>query len=235
MDFCTGLLASNSVLGALAARERTGRGQHVAVSLYETGLFMLVNVASNYLAAGREAGRYGNGHPSIVPYTTYPTRDGMMAVAVGNDGQFAKLAQAVGRWGNWFNQELFGEPTDRPWGLEIDLEHRPLGYLDVETFHPVFLYEFGWNLLGVIVLLVLDRFVRFRPPALFALYVAWYTAFRAYEETIRIDAAGSSNYTDADGNLPEQANDIMFDAGYYDGWVAQRGVIANPLLWTQLD
>jgi prolipoprotein diacylglyceryl transferase len=99
------------------------------------------------------------------------------------------LAQAVGRWGNWFNQELFGEPTDRPWGLEIDLEHRPLGYLDVETFHPVFLYEFGWNLLGVIVLLVLDRFVRFRPPALFALYVAWYTAFRAYEETLRIDEA----------------------------------------------
>jgi prolipoprotein diacylglyceryl transferase len=99
------------------------------------------------------------------------------------------LAQAVGRWGNWFNQELFGEPTDRPWGLEIDLEHRPLGYLDSETFHPVFLYEFTWNLIGVVVLLVLDRFVRFRPPALFALYVAWYTAFRTYEETLRIDQA----------------------------------------------
>jgi len=99
------------------------------------------------------------------------------------------LAQAIGRWGNWFNQELFGEPTDRPWGLEIDLAHRPLEYLDSETFHPVFLYEFGWNLLGVIVLLVLDRFVRFRPPALFALYVAWYTAFRTYEETLRIDQA----------------------------------------------
>jgi prolipoprotein diacylglyceryl transferase len=99
------------------------------------------------------------------------------------------LAQAIGRWGNWFNQELFGEPTDRPWGLEIDVAHRPLEYLDFETFHPVFLYEFGWNLLGVIVLLVLDRFVRFRPPALFALYVAWYTAFRTYEETLRIDQA----------------------------------------------
>ncbi|MEX2645302.1 MAG: prolipoprotein diacylglyceryl transferase [Gaiellaceae bacterium] len=99
------------------------------------------------------------------------------------------LAQAIGRWGNWFNQELFGEPTDRPWGLEIDLAHRPLGYLDSETFHPVFLYEFTWNVVGVIVLLVLDRFVRFRPPALFALYVAWYTAFRTYEETLRIDQA----------------------------------------------
>jgi prolipoprotein diacylglyceryl transferase len=99
------------------------------------------------------------------------------------------LAQAIGRWGNWFNQELFGEPTDRPWGLEIDLAHRPLAYLESETFHPVFLYEFTWNLVGVILLLVLDRFVRFRPPALFALYVAWYTAFRTYEETLRVDQA----------------------------------------------
>ena len=97
------------------------------------------------------------------------------------------LAQAVGRWGNWFNQELFGKPTDLPWGLEIDLEHRPLGYLDQETFHPVFLYEFAWNLLGVGVLLLLDRRFRFRPPALFALYVAWYTAFRTFEETLRVD------------------------------------------------
>jgi prolipoprotein diacylglyceryl transferase len=99
------------------------------------------------------------------------------------------LAQAVGRWGNWFNQELFGKPTDLPWGLEIDLQHRPLGYLDDATFQPVFLYEFTWNLIGVIVLLLLDRVVRFRPPALFALYVAWYTAFRTFEETLRIDPA----------------------------------------------
>jgi prolipoprotein diacylglyceryl transferase len=99
------------------------------------------------------------------------------------------LAQAVGRWGNWFNQELYGEPTDLPWGLEIDLEHRPedINLLQEDTFHPVFLYEFAWNLLGVGVLLLLDRFFRFRPPALFALYVAWYTAFRAFEETLRID------------------------------------------------
>ena len=112
VDFCTGLLASNSVLGALAARERTGRGQHVEVSLYETGLFMLVNVASNYLAAGREAGRFGNGHPSIVPYTTYPTRDGMMAVAVGNDGQFAKFAHAIGR-SEWAADQRYIKNKDR--------------------------------------------------------------------------------------------------------------------------
>jgi prolipoprotein diacylglyceryl transferase len=99
------------------------------------------------------------------------------------------LAQAIGRWGNWFNQELYGEPTDLPWALEIDLEHRPedIDLLQEDTFHPVFLYEFLWNLFGVGVLLLLDRLFRFRPPALFALYVAWYTAFRAFEETLRID------------------------------------------------
>ena len=106
------MLASNQILGALAARVNTGRGQHVEVSLYETGLFMLVNVASNYLAAGREGGRYGNGHPSIVPYTTYPTRDGVMAVAVGNDAQFAKFAQAIGR-GEWAQDARFIKTKDR--------------------------------------------------------------------------------------------------------------------------
>jgi len=112
VDVCTGMLASNSILGALAARERAGRGQHVELSLYETGLFMLANVASNYLAAGREGGRYGNGHPSIVPYTTYPTRDGMMAIAVGNDAQFAKFAQAVGR-AEWAQDARFIMNKDR--------------------------------------------------------------------------------------------------------------------------
>lgn len=112
VDVCTGMLASNSILGALAARHRTGRGQHLEVSLYETSLFMLANVASNYLVGGREGGRFGNGHPSIVPYTTYPTRDGMMAVAVGNDGQFAKFAQAVGR-AEWSADPRFAKNKDR--------------------------------------------------------------------------------------------------------------------------
>src|SRR5450830_1543027 len=76
VDVCTGMLACNSILAALNARHRTGRGQKVEVSLYETSLAMLANVASNYLAAGRDGGRFGNGHPSIVPYTTYPTADG---------------------------------------------------------------------------------------------------------------------------------------------------------------
>jgi prolipoprotein diacylglyceryl transferase len=97
------------------------------------------------------------------------------------------LAQAIGRWGNYFNQELFGKPTDLPWGLEIDPANRPAGYAQFETFHPTFLYESLWNLLGVAVLLVLDRRLRIKPPGLFALYVAWYTFGRTFEELLRID------------------------------------------------
>ena len=81
------------------------------------------------------------------------------------------LAHGVGRFGSWWNQELFGKPTSRPWGLEIDPENRPFEYATSETFHPTFLYEFLYVTAAAILLLVLDRFIRFRPPALFALYV----------------------------------------------------------------
>ena len=96
VDVCTGMLASNSILAALNARSRTGKGQKVEVSLYESSLAMLVNVAASYLAAGRGAGRFGNGHPSIVPYTTYAAADAMLALAVGNDSQFGKCAGVLG-------------------------------------------------------------------------------------------------------------------------------------------
>jgi succinate--hydroxymethylglutarate CoA-transferase len=96
VDLTTGMLACNAVLAAMQARIRTGRGQKTEVSLYESGLFLLANVASNYLATGRKPGRYGNGHPNIVPYTTYSASDGMIAVAVGNDAQFAKFSAALG-------------------------------------------------------------------------------------------------------------------------------------------
>ena len=96
VDVCTGMLASNSILAALNARERTGKGQKVELSLYETSLAMLVNVAASYLAAGRNAGRFGNGHPSIVPYTSYQTADAMIALGVGNERQFARLADVLG-------------------------------------------------------------------------------------------------------------------------------------------
>jgi formyl-CoA transferase len=96
VDVCTGMLACNSILAALNARHRTGRGQKVEVSLYESSLAMLVNVASNVLVSGKGGGRFGNGHPSIVPYTTYRAADAMMALAVGNDGQFARTAEVLG-------------------------------------------------------------------------------------------------------------------------------------------
>src|SRR5918999_48899 len=97
VDICTGMLACNSILAALQARHRTGKGQHVEVSLFDSSLAMLVNVASNYLVSGRDARRFGNGHPNIVPYTAYPVQDGMIAVAVGNDAQFAKFAALLGK------------------------------------------------------------------------------------------------------------------------------------------
>ena len=109
-------------------------------------------------------------------------RDMLDAVAPG-----ILLAQAIGRIGNWWNQELFGGPTTRPWGLEIDPIHRPAGYLNVATFHPTFLYELIWDLVGVLVLLAVDRRFRLRRPALFALYVSWYTFGRMFEELLRVD------------------------------------------------
>ena len=99
------------------------------------------------------------------------------------------VAQAIGRVGNWWNQELFGGPTDLPWGLEIDPARRPVDHLAEPTFHPTFLYEGLWNLLAAAVLLLLDRRFRFRPPALFALYVSLYTAFRFFLEQVRVDPA----------------------------------------------
>jgi len=96
VDVCTGMLACNAILAALNARHGSGRGQKVELSLYESALHMLVNVASNVLVSGRGGGRFGNGHPSIVPYTTYTAKDAMMALAIGNDTQFAKCAAVLG-------------------------------------------------------------------------------------------------------------------------------------------
>jgi prolipoprotein diacylglyceryl transferase len=99
------------------------------------------------------------------------------------------LAQGIGRIGNWWNQELYGKPTDEPWGLEIDPQHRVPGYEQYDTFHPTFLYELVYDSVGVVILLVVDRFFRIRPPALFALYVSIYTFGRFFEELLRIDPA----------------------------------------------
>jgi prolipoprotein diacylglyceryl transferase len=97
------------------------------------------------------------------------------------------VAQAMGRWGNWFNQELYGRPTDLPWGLEIDVAHRESRYLDVATYHPAFLYECLWNLAAFAVLIWLDRRFRLGHGRVLALYVMLYTAGRGWIENLRID------------------------------------------------
>jgi prolipoprotein diacylglyceryl transferase len=101
------------------------------------------------------------------------------------------VAQGIGRIGNWWNQELYGKPTGLPWGLKIDADHRPLlgPYAGATTFHPTFLYELIWDLVGALVLLWVARRFRIRPPGLFALYVAWYCFGRFFEELLRIDPA----------------------------------------------
>ena len=99
------------------------------------------------------------------------------------------LAQGIGRIGNWFNQELFGRPTDLPWGLEIGVAHRPDEYIDFATFHPTFLYELIYDVVGVVLLIYVGRRFVIRPPALFALYVSYYCFGRFFEELLRIDPA----------------------------------------------
>ena len=99
------------------------------------------------------------------------------------------VAQAIGRVGNWFNQELFGKPTSLPWGLHIDPDQRPPGYEQFATFQPTFLYEILWDLTLAAVLVWLGRRFRIRPPGIFALYVAGYSFFRMWMELLRIDNA----------------------------------------------
>ena len=99
------------------------------------------------------------------------------------------VGQALGRIGNYFNQELFGGPTSLPWGLQISPAHRPAGDAAFTTFHPTFLYELSWDLGLAAFLVWLGHRRRISPPGLFALYVAGYSAFRIFEESLRVDPA----------------------------------------------
>ncbi|TMM33924.1 MAG: prolipoprotein diacylglyceryl transferase [Actinobacteria bacterium] len=102
------------------------------------------------------------------------------------------LAQGIGRWGNYWNQELYGKPTSLPWGLKIDIEHEgdiPLKYQGASAYHPTFLYEFVYDTIGAGLLIFIGWRFRIRPPALFALYVSYYCFGRFFEELLRIDPA----------------------------------------------
>ncbi|MFP3916157.1 MAG: prolipoprotein diacylglyceryl transferase [Actinomycetota bacterium] len=97
------------------------------------------------------------------------------------------LAQAVGRWGNYFNQELFGTPTSLPWGVEIAPPNRPALFPQAETFHPTFLYESLWNLALVGLILWMDATGRVRRGRLIGVYLAGYGVVRFLLELIRVD------------------------------------------------
>ena len=106
------------------------------------------------------------------------------------------VAQAIGRWGNWFNQELYGKPTTLPWGLKIDAAHRESlapQYQTYETFHPTFLYEFIWDLGVAGLVLWADRRFKLGHGRAFALYVMAYTVGRAWIEYLRIDAVEAND------------------------------------------
>lgn len=101
------------------------------------------------------------------------------------------LAQAIGRLGNWWNQELFGRPSTLPWAVQIDVEHRPLQYIAYSTFQPTFLYEMLWNLALCGFLLWIDRKRVLRPGNLLPIYVGIYFVGRLWIEALRVDTAST--------------------------------------------
>ncbi|HEY3551799.1 MAG TPA: prolipoprotein diacylglyceryl transferase [Gaiellaceae bacterium] len=136
------------------------------------------------------------------------------------------LAQGIGRWGNYWNQELYGKPTSLPWGLKIDPEHRVNGYSNFSTFQPTFLYEFVWDVVGVGFLLWIDRRFTLRRPALFALYVAWYTTFRTFEEVLRIDP--SNHFLHMRVNFWVSLGVWLLSVGFFVWWQFLRQPSDKP-------
>jgi len=116
IDLFTGLYASNAILAALHVRDNattgTGEGQHIDMALLDVGMAVLANQAAGFLATGQSPGRMGNSHPSLVPYQDFPTADGNMLLAIGNDGQFARFCGAIGR-PEWAQDARFATNTLR--------------------------------------------------------------------------------------------------------------------------
>lgn len=150
-----------------------GKGLIAAFRIWDGGLGIWGAVALGGLGAWIGARRAGIALPPVAD---------AIAPAIA-------LAQAIGRWGNYFNQELFGKPTTVPWALEIDPAHRPAGYEQYATFQPTFLYESLWLLAMVLVLLWADKRFRMGHGRVFALYVLLYCIGRFWIESLRIDTA----------------------------------------------
>ena len=152
-----------------------GSGIGGALRIWDGGLGIWGAVAFGGLGAWIGAKRMGVPLPPVAD-----------AIAPG-----IAVAQAIGRWGNWFNQELFGAPTTLPWALEIDPAFRPSGYEAYATFHPTFLYESLWMLAVAAVLVWADRRFRMGHGRVFALYVLLYCSGRLWIELLRIDSANT--------------------------------------------
>ena len=125
------------------------------------------------------------------------------------------LAQAIGRWGNYFNQELFGTPTTLPWGLEIDQTNPayPAGLPAGVLFHPTFLYESIWSLIGVVLLINLDKRFELRWGKMFSLYIAFYSVGRIWTESLRLDPS-----------------EVIFGLRT-NIWSALAGILAAIVIW----
>ncbi len=148
-----------------------GRNALNALQIWNGGLGIWGAIAGGAVGALIACRRYGVSFSSVAD-----------ALAPG-----LLVAQAIGRIGNYFNQELFGKPTTKPWGLEIDLANRPDGYSQFATFHPTFLYELLWNLAAAALIIAIDRKLKLTGGRAFALYVMVYTAGRFWIEQLRID------------------------------------------------
>ncbi|GAA4422627.1 CaiB/BaiF CoA-transferase family protein [Acidovorax lacteus] len=111
-DLFTGVYASSAILAALHVRHHTGQGQHIDMALLDVGMAILANQAAGFLATGVAPTRQGNSHPSLVPYQDFPTQDGAMLLAVGNDGQFARFCAAAGQ-PQWAQDPRFATNTLR--------------------------------------------------------------------------------------------------------------------------
>ena len=142
------------------------------------------------------------------------------------------VAQAIGRWGNWFNQELFGKPTDLPWGLEIDPAYRPPGYEDFATFHPTYLYEFVWNLLAFAVIIWLDRRYRLGGGRVLALYVMGYTLGRGWIEMLRIDTVQMDNVLGLRLNVWTSIVLFVLATAYFV-WAGKRGITREENVYVE--
>ncbi len=113
IDVLTGMMAANAALAGLVRRLRSGHRAYVEVSLYQTALFSLVNIATNTLQSGKPSQRFGNAHPNIVPYEAFPTSDGVIVIGVGNDSQFRSLCSVLGLAERWQEMNNAGRVANR--------------------------------------------------------------------------------------------------------------------------